>query len=117
MERYEYMRLKLADLPHNVIAHYNLRDKATPDGYVHVKIRRGMYGLPQSEKLAHVLLEKRLNDADYKQSTLTPGFWTHKWRPISFTLCVDDFGVKYVGKKHAEHLMSVLQKNYTISDD
>ena len=57
MERYEYMRLKLADLPDDFIAYYNSRDKATPDGYVHVKIRRGMYGLPQSGKLAHELLE------------------------------------------------------------
>ena len=88
------MRLKLADLPDDVIAHYNLREKATPDGYVHIEIRRGMYGLPQEVKLAHELLEKRSNKAGYKQSGLTPGFWTHTWRPISFTLCVDDFGVK-----------------------
>jgi len=27
-------------------------------------------------------------------------------RPISFTLVVDDFGIKYVGKEHAEHLMT-----------
>ena len=25
--------------------------------------------------------------------------------------------MKYVDKKHAEHLMSVLQQNYTVSDD
>ena len=78
MERYEYMRLKLADLPGNVIAHYNLNDKATPDGYVHVEIRRGMHGLPQAEKLAHELLEKRLNKAGYTKSALTSGLWTHK---------------------------------------
>jgi hypothetical protein len=28
----------------------------------------------------------------------TPGLWTHKTRPILFSLVVDDFGVKYVGK-------------------
>ena len=74
MEKYEYMHLKLADLPDDVIAQYNLTAKATPDGYVHVEIRRGMYGLPQAGKLAHKLLEKRLNKAGYKQSGLTPGF-------------------------------------------
>ena len=62
-------------------------------------------------------LEKRLNNAGYKQSGLTPGFWTHTWRPISFTLCVDDFGVKYIGRKHAEHLISVLKQDCTISQD
>jgi hypothetical protein len=30
---------------------------------------------------------------------------------------VDDFGVKYVGREHAEHLMACIQKNYNISGD
>ena len=94
MDRFEYMRLKLADLPDNVIKQYNLADKVTPDGWVYLEVRKGMYGLPQAGMLAHKLLEKRLNKKGYVKSKLTPGFWTHKWRPISFNLCFDDFGVK-----------------------
>ena len=30
---------------------------------------------------------------------------------------VDDFGVKYVNKEDAEHLMSVLKQNYEITED
>jgi hypothetical protein len=30
---------------------------------------------------------------------------------------VDDFGVKYVGREHAEHLMACIKKNYNISRD
>jgi endonuclease I len=30
---------------------------------------------------------------------------------------VDDFGVKYVGREHAEHLMACIKKNYEISSD
>jgi hypothetical protein len=30
---------------------------------------------------------------------------------------VDDFGVKYVGREHAEHLMECIKKNYNISSD
>ena len=37
-----------------------------------------------------------------------------KWRPIQFCLVVDDFGVEYVGKKHADHLATI-QKNITTS--
>jgi len=117
MSRYEYMRLKLSDLPDDIVQHYNLADKVSPDGYVYVEIRRGMYGLPQAGLIAQQLLEKRLNRAGYRQSKLTPGFWTHDWRPVSFTLCVDDFGIKYVGQEHADHLKSVLQEHYTISCD
>ncbi len=38
MARYEYMRLRIADMPDNVIEHYNLRDKATPNGYIYWEI-------------------------------------------------------------------------------
>jgi hypothetical protein len=43
------------------------------------------------------------------------GLWKHDTRPISFSLVVDDFGVKYVGREHAEHSMEC--KNYNISSD
>ena len=37
--------------------------------------------------------------------------------PGGFNICVDNFGLKYVGKKHAEHLMSVLKRSYKIYAD
>ena len=117
LKRKEYIRLRLADMPDDVIKHYQLTDKATKDGYVYVAVKRGMYGLPQSGILAQQLLEQRLNKHGYFQSNNTPGLWTHEWRPICFTLVVDDFGVKYEGKEHAEHLASVIQENYDLTKD
>ena len=37
--------------------------------------------------------------------------------PISFTLCVDNFGIKYVGKEHTDHLTKILNKHYVCSID
>ena len=54
------MRLKLADIPDDVIEEYQLANKATKDGFVFVEIRKGMYGLPQAGLLAQELLEERL---------------------------------------------------------
>ena len=48
---------------------------------------------------------------------MIPGLWTHKTRAISFTLVVDDFGVKYVEKENAMHLISILKQHYEISED
>ena len=76
-----------------------------------------MYGLPQAVILAQQLLKKSINAAGYSQSTTTPGLWTHKWSPITLTLCVDAFGVKYDGREHAQHLMDTPQENYMISHD
>ena len=101
MERYEYIKLKLSALLAEIVKEYKLFSIATPDGSVYVEVRKGMYGLPQAGKLANELLEK----------------WTHKTRPISSTLVVDNFGVKYVGEEHAKHLMSCLQQSYDITHE
>ncbi len=76
-----------------------------------------MYRLPQAGILAQELLEMRLNQHRYSQSRAVPGLWTHKTSPITLTLVVDDFGVKYVGKEHTMHLISILKQNYEISED
>ena len=61
MTRFEYMRLKLSNLPDDVVRHYKITDKVTKDGYVYVEIRRGMYGLPQAGLISQKLLEHCLN--------------------------------------------------------
>ena len=57
-------------------------------------------------------LEQQLNEHGYHQSLICPGLWKHQSQPISFTLCVDDFGVKYIGCEHAKHILKVLNMNY-----
>ena len=38
MKRYEYMRMKLSDIPEDVQEHYKLKEKASKDGFVFVEI-------------------------------------------------------------------------------
>jgi hypothetical protein len=76
-----------------------------------------MYGLPQSGILSNELLHRNLAKDGYRPTTHTHGLLTHDTRPISFLLVVNDFGVKYVGREHAEHLMTCIKKNYNISSD
>jgi hypothetical protein len=61
------------------------------NGYLYVDVRKGMYGLPQAGVLANVLLEKRLAKHGNSPVPHTHGLWTIKWRPIKFSLVVDDF--------------------------
>jgi len=117
MSRPEYIRIRLSDIPDEIIKEYKLNEKVTPNGSIYIQVNKGMYGLPQSGLMANVLLEKRLNKKGYYQSKLVPGLWKHKTRPIAFALTVDDFAVKYVGKEHALHLKSVLEQHYKITTD
>jgi hypothetical protein len=76
-----------------------------------------MYRLPQAGILAQELLKKRLNKHGYRQSPITPGLWHHNFHPISFTLCINDFGIKYVGREHAKHLATILNEHYKCLQD
>ena len=86
MQRFEYMKLKLSNLPADFVKHYNLNAKVTKDGYVFVEIGKGVYAPPQGGILAQKLLETRLNKEEYRKSTLVPGLWTHDFQPIMFAL-------------------------------
>jgi hypothetical protein len=99
-------------MPEDVIAHYKLSKIATPEGYIYCEIQKGMYSLPQAGIIAQQLLKERLQTDGYRQSKTTPGLWQHDTRPISFSLVVDDFRVKYVGEENAQHLLDTVRKYY-----
>ncbi|KAL7481422.1 hypothetical protein ACHAW6_007145 [Cyclotella cf. meneghiniana] len=75
-------------------------------GMIHMVISKGMYGLPQSGIPANELQEKWLNKHGYFQNNFVPCLWKHHSRPITFCLTVDDFGIKYIGQEHVEHLLT-----------
>ena len=43
----------------------------------------------------------------------TARLWNHISRPLQFTLVVEDFGVKYTRRKDAEHLLRILETEFT----
>jgi hypothetical protein len=116
MTRYEYVLFALKYIPQEIIDRYRLEEIAV-DGYVLAEVRKGMYGLPQAGKLAYDLLVKRLAPHGYSPIPHTDGLWGHSTRPILFSLVVDDFGVKYSGREHAEHLQNTLNLYYETTAD
>ena len=94
------MRLPLKIIPQEIIDAYNLKTLAV-DGWIHCRIDGGMYGLPQAGKIAHDTLVKCLRTAGYFSVKFTEELWRYVWQPITFSLVVDDFGIKFVGKEHA----------------
>jgi hypothetical protein len=116
MKRKEYMRIPIGDIPQTIIDQYNLLPLVS-NGYVYVEIGKGMYGLPQAGKIANDRLIKHLAEHGYEQAQHTHGLFTHKTNGVVFTLVVNDFGVKYVGRENAEHLMASLREIYSITAD
>ena len=66
------------DIPPDMTEQYSLQKKAMNDGWVYVKIWKGMYGLPQVGLLAQEQLENHLARNGYWQSKHTPELWTHE---------------------------------------
>jgi hypothetical protein len=116
LPRFEYMKMLLSRFPEEIVQKYNLNALAV-DGWVYIEIRKGIYGLKQAGLLANQLLQTRLAPFRYYPARHTRGLWLHKTQPISFTLVVDDFAVKYVGKQHAEHLWNALLRTYELTTD
>jgi hypothetical protein len=117
LERPEYIRIPVKLIPQEIIDNYKLTPLIYRD-YIYVEINKGMYGLPQAGLLANKLLARRLAKYGYFQAEHTPGLWKHTWRPIHFALVVDDFGVEYAKKEHAQHLLDALNNHYeAVSED
>jgi hypothetical protein len=116
LPRFEYMNMLLSRFPEEIIQKYNLNALAV-NGWVYIEIRKGMCGLKQAGLLANQLLQTRLAAFGYYPARHTPGLWLHGTRPISFTLMVDDFAAKYVGKQHEKHLRDTLLRAYELTTD
>jgi hypothetical protein len=116
LPRFEYMKMLLSRFPEDIIQKYNL-NKLAVDSWVYIEIQKCMYGLKQARLLSNQLLQTRLTPLGYYPARHIPGLWLHTTRPISFTLIVDDFAVKYVGKQHAEHHRNALLRTYELTTD
>ena len=96
LDHHEYICMPIDIFPQEFIDQCGLASNVHND-FVYRAIVRCMDGLPQSGILANKLLRERLLKHGYYEMPHTPGLWKHVSRPISFTLVVDDFGIKYMG--------------------
>ena len=53
----------------------------------------------------------------YYQNEYTPGLWLQETRSIAFSLCVDNFRVKYVKEEDKKHLLDSLNQHYKVTVD
>jgi hypothetical protein len=110
------MKMLLSRFREEIVTKYNISALAV-DGWVCIEIRKGMYGLKRAGLLSNQLLQTPLAPFGYYPARQTSGLWLHKTRPIAFSLVVDNFIVKYVGKQHADHLRNALLKMYELAAD
>ena len=111
------MRVKLRQIFEDIIIQYNLQEKATSDGYVYIRIEKGMHGLQNAAILAYKNLKDYLGKHGYAPIECTVGMWKHTMRKTRFCVCVDDFGIKHFNNDDIQHLFRALQKQYAVTVD
>ena len=74
-------------------------------------------GLPQTGIIANKQLQFHLQTHGYYQVKHTHGLFRHHTRTITFTLVVDDFGIKYTCEADLEHLLAAIKSKYTTTVD
>ena len=111
MSRPEYMKVLIKYFPDDIIKKYDLNKKVASDGYVYIKINKGMYSLKQAAILAYDQLVKKLKPFGYYPAPHTSGLWKHESRKTRFCLCVDDFGIKSFSQNDTDHLLMPSNQN------
>ena len=91
----EYMKMKLKIIPQEIIDQYQLQD-LEKDGWVYMKIVKGIPGLKQADRLANERLVHNLAPYGYAPVQHTPYLWKHESKGILFALMVDDFLRNYL---------------------
>ena len=76
MDDPEHMKIAFKYFPQDIIRRYDLHNKVAPDGYVCIKIKRGMHGLKQAAILAYEQLVENLTPYGYHPIPHT-NFWKY----------------------------------------
>ena len=116
LTRHDYLCIAIILIIYEIIQQYNLLPPVR-NGFIYLGILKGMCGFLQLGRLENNLFTECLDTKWYFQCTYTPGLQRQKCRPILFSLVVDDFGVNYVVKEHAYHLISSIKEFYQVAED
>jgi hypothetical protein len=107
--RTEYMVISRKNVPEDIQERYASTIEWNRADCAMLQVNKAIYGLPDAGRLAQMRLIPHLAAHGYVQCTRTPCLFRHT--------VVDDFGVGYKGREHAEHLASVLRLQYPITED
>ena len=77
--------------PQDIIDAYNLTALVDNQGWIYMRIKKGMYGIKQAGIIANQELVKHMAPFEYHPVQHTPGLWVHDNRQTIFSLVVDDF--------------------------
>ena len=116
LDRPEYVLIPITDLPATVIDQCGLRP------YIHnnkilFEVNGSMYGHPAAGRIAQHEFITLMNKHGYYEDPNVPCLFKHITRPTTFTLVVDDLGIKILNETDLQHLIATIQEKWEVKVD
>ena len=103
--------------PQEIIYAYNRATLVDNQGWIYMRIQKGIYGLKQSGIIANQELVKHMAPFGNHPVQLTPGMQVHDNRNTVFSPVVDDFCVQYSSMEDTNYFFNALRAKYLITVD
>ena len=116
LEKPEWIKIPIKNIPRSLLEEHNLLQFIF-DEHILCRVDGTMYGHPASGRLANADLVQHLAAHGYAQDDNVPCMFAHSKAPISFSLVVDDFGIKYTNDEDIADLVRVLKLKYQLRVD
>ena len=116
LKDHQYLKIPVKEIPTEIMDEFDLH-RLVHNACVYFVVVKGMYGLPEAGILAQQGLIEHIKPHGYIQDPLVPMLFVHNVSKLSFTLVVDDFGIKFFSRESAEHLIRILRLKYKITLD
>ena len=89
----EFILVPLKIISQEIIDTYDLKALVEDQGWIYMRIKKGMYGLKQAGIIVNQELVKHMATLGYHPVKHTPGLWVHDSKKKLFSLVVDDLCV------------------------
>ena len=99
----EFIWIPLKIIPQEIIDTYDLKALVDDQGWIYMRIEKGMYGLKQAGIITNQELVKHIAPFGYHPVKHTPVLCFHNSKKTFFSLLVDDFCVKYCSTEDADN--------------
>ena len=111
------MKFNTSIIPKEIITAYNMFTSQNNNGWVYMKICKGMYGLKQARIIANLELKNNMARFGYLPVSLAAGLWKHDTNDTIVTLVVNNFCSKYISEANEEHFLNFPPEKKSITDD
>ena len=116
LDRPEYVLIPITDLPAEVIDRLGLRPYVN-NNKILFEVNGSMYGHPAAGRIAQHEFITLMNKHGYYEDPNVPCLFKHITRPTTFTLVVDDLGIKILNETDLQHLIATIQEKWEVKVD